>query len=148
MKAKQALALAAALFLTIHSHPALAHPGISLAIAKGAQLTEQGAIVIRIHVLCGPFAGSEDFQEAAAGAAQVQSGAEAEGGIDGPVICDGHERTRTATLSSFTDAGFEPGQAHANVALSVCRLVDDEQICFQGATQRTVAVQEQVVSGN
>jgi probable HAF family extracellular repeat protein len=115
-------------------------PAVSLAIEKHAELTEQGAAVIRAHIVCGPFAGVEDFQEAFAGAGQEKTGAEAEGGIDGTVVCDGVERTHTAHLSSFTEAGFRPGPAGASVSLVVCMLVGDEQTCFQGSTQRSVVI--------
>jgi hypothetical protein len=114
--------------------------GISLAIEKHARLTEQGAVVITVHIVCGPFAGVEDFQEALAGAGQEKAGAEAESGIDGTVVCDGTKRTHTAHLSSFTEVVFRRGPAGANVSLFVCTLVGDEQICFQGSTQRRVVI--------
>jgi len=62
-----------------------------------------------------PFDGTEDFQETVAGAFQQTSGAEAEGGLHGMVVCDGVERTHTAHLSSFTDAVFRRGTAGASV---------------------------------
>jgi hypothetical protein len=146
MDEKRALTLFAALVLAALCRQAHAEPGISLAIDKHARLTEQGAIVISIQVVCGPFAGFEEFQDALAGAFQEKHGAEAEGGIDGTIVCDGVERTHTARLSSFTDTGFKHGPAGANASLFICTLVQDEQICFQGGTQRTVVIRGRKVS--
>jgi hypothetical protein len=140
MERKREFAAVAALFVAAFSSQAPAQAGISLAIEKHAELTEQRAIVIRVHVACGPFEGVEEFQEALAGAGQARTGAEAEGGIDGMVVCDSVERTHTAHLSSFTDAGFSRGPAGANVSLFVCMLVADEQMCFSGAMQRRVII--------
>jgi hypothetical protein len=113
---------------------------ISLTIAKHASLTSDGAVVIRVLIECEPLPGTEDFQEALAGAAQAKTGAEAEGGIDGTVTCDGVPRTYTATLSSFTDAAFRPGPAHANASLLVCNVVGDDQVCAQGSTERRIVI--------
>ena len=145
MRHNSILAAAAVVFMVALAPQAQAQAqaGISLAIEKHARLTEQGGIVIRIHIICGPFEGIEDFQEAHAGAHQVKSGAEAESGIDGTVVCDGVERTYTAHFSSFTDQPFEPGPAGANASLFVCMLVGDEQMCFQGATSRRVIIRGQ-----
>jgi probable HAF family extracellular repeat protein len=118
---------------------------ISLAIEKRARLTEQGAVVLTVQIVCGPSAGVEDFQETSAGADQERTGAKAEGGIDGTVVCDGVERTHTAHLSSFTEVGFKRGPAGADVSLSVCTLVGDDQTCFTGAAQRRVIIKGGVV---
>jgi hypothetical protein len=68
---------------------------VSISIAKHSQLTSDGAVIIRIHIACDPLPGTEDFQEALAGARQAKTGAEAEGGIDGTVVCDGISHTHT-----------------------------------------------------
>ena len=145
MGEKRAFTTLAALVLAALCHQAHAQPGISLAISKHARLTEKGAIVIAIQVICGPFAGFEEFQDAVVGAIQEKSGAEAEGGMDGTIVCDGVERTHTARLSSFTDTGFKHGPANANASLFICTLVQDEQICFQGAMQRKVVIRGRAV---
>jgi hypothetical protein len=106
----------------------VAEPGISLAIEKHAWLTGQGAVAIIVHIVCGPFDGVEDFQEAVAGAFQEKTGAEAEGGLDGTVVCDGIERTHTARLSSFTEAVFKREPAGANVSLFVCTLIGNASV--------------------
>ena len=118
----------------------LVSPAISLEIEKHADLTEQGAVVVRTRIVCGPFAGVEDFQETLASAAQDKTGAEAEGGIDGTVVCDGVERTHTAHRSSLTEADFKPGPAGAGMSVSMCVLVGDEQSCFSGNAQRRVII--------
>ena len=140
MKPRHMLAGIAALFALALSSPTHAQAGISLAIEKHAALTEQRALVIRVHIACGPFDGTEEFQESVAGAFQETTGAEAEGGIDGMVVCDGVERTHTAHVSSFTDAVFRRGRAGAGVSLFVCMLVEDEQMCFRGSAQRRVVI--------
>lgn len=114
--------------------------GIALAIQKHAQLTADAAMVIRIQITCGPFEGSEDFQQAFAGGGQEKTGAESESGIDGTVVCDGVQRTHTARLPSFTDPGFKHGPASANASLIVCMLVADEQMCFSGSSSRHVII--------
>jgi hypothetical protein len=43
------------------------------------------------------------------------------------------------------DVGFRRGSAGANVSLFVCTLVQNEQICFQGSTQRRVIIRGQLV---
>jgi hypothetical protein len=118
---------------------------ISISIAKHAQLTSDGAVVIRIHIACDPLPGTEDFQEASAGAAQPRTGAEAEGGIDGTVVCDGISHTYTARLSPFTDAVFQRGPAEANVSLLICNLVGEEQVCVDGATERRIIIRGALV---
>ena len=142
MAPKQAFVAIAALFVValcpqVHAQDA----GISLKIKKHAQLTEQRAMVIRIKIACGPFEGVEEFQQAFAGGGQEKTGAEAEGGIDGTVVCDGVRRTHTARLTSFSGTGFRRGPASADATLIVCTLVDDEQMCFSGSTQRRVIIQ-------
>ena len=125
---------------------ALAQDGdISIAIAQHAQLTSDGAVIIMIHIACDPLPGTEDFQEALAGAGQQKTGAGAEGGIDGMVVCDGSSHTHTARLSPFTDAVFERGPAGANALLLICNLVGDEQVCVQGATARRIIIRGPLV---
>jgi hypothetical protein len=114
--------------------------GIAVRIAEFAHLTSSSGIVLRVRTTCGPFEGVEDFQEAFAGAAQNKSGAEAEGGIDGTVVCDGVKRTYKARLSSFNEFLFQRGAANASVGVMVCMLVEDEQMCFSGAASRRVIV--------
>jgi hypothetical protein len=118
---------------------------ISISIAKHAQLTADGAVIIRIHIACDPLPGTEDFQEALAGAEQARTAAEAEGGIDGTVVCDGISHTYTARLSPFTDAVFQRGPADANVSLLMCNLVGDEQVCVDGATERRIIIRGPLV---
>jgi hypothetical protein len=118
---------------------------ISISIAKHAQLTSDGAVIIRIHIACDPLPGTEDFQEALAGARQARTGAEAEGGIDGTVVCDGISHTYTARLSPFTDALFKRGPADANVSVLICNLVGDEQVCVDGATERRIIIRGPLV---
>jgi hypothetical protein len=113
---------------------------ISVSIEKHAQLTAGGGVIILIHIACDPLPGREDFQEALAGASQAKTRAEAEGGIDGPVVCDGLSRTYTAHLSPFTDAVFKPGPAGANASLFICNLVGDEQVCAHGAAGRRIII--------
>jgi hypothetical protein len=132
--------VAVALIVVALSPPVHAQGGISIAIERHAALTKQRAIVITVRIACGPLPGVEDVQEALAGAAQEKTGAEAEGGLDGTVVCDGVERTHTAHLSSFTDAGFKRGPAGASASLLVCTLAGEDQMCFQGAAQRRVIV--------
>jgi hypothetical protein len=118
---------------------------ISISIAKHAQLTSDGAVIIRIYIACDPLPGTEDFQEALAGAGQAKTGAETEGGIDGTVVCDGMPRTYTARLSPFTDTGFKRGPASASASLLICNLVGNEQVCVQGATERRIIIAGRLV---
>jgi hypothetical protein len=115
-------------------------PGISLVIEKHASLTQQGIVVIWIRIVCGPFAGVEEFQEGHAGGGQDKTGASSETGIDGTVICDGIERTHTAHLSPLDEAAFKPGPAGVSASLFVCMLAGEEQMCFSGATSRRVII--------
>ena len=141
MAYKQIIAPLATLFLLALAPSADAQAGgVALAIEKHARLTSTGAMVIGVHINCGAFEGVEDFQEALAGGSQQKSGAEAEGGIDGMVVCDGVTRRHTATVSSFSEFAFRPGPADANASLIVCMLVNDEQMCFGGSTSRRVIV--------
>lgn len=141
MSYTQAFVVGASLFLiSLSSHAHAQQAGIALAIEKHAQLTETGGMLIRIHVSCGPFDGGEDFQEAVAGGGQARTGAEAEGGIDGTVVCDGVERVHTARMSSFSGARFRRGPAGANASLIVCMLLGEEQQCFNGGTERRVII--------
>ena len=142
MSTRQSLVAAITLYAVVFASGALAQSngGIALAIEKHARLTTAGAIVITSQVTCGPFPGFEEFQEAGAGAVQQKTGAEAEGGIDGTVVCDGVQRTHTARVSPFSDAGFRRGPANATVQLLVCMIVVDEQMCFSGSAGRRVVV--------
>ena len=147
MSTKQSLAVAVTLCAVVFASGALAQSsgGIALSIEKHARLTTGGAVVIAIQVACGPFPGFEEFQEAGAGAAQLRTGAEAEGGIDGTVVCDGVQRTHTARVSPFTDATFRHGPANATAQLFVCTIVADEQMCFGGSAGRRVVIRGRVV---
>jgi hypothetical protein len=141
MKPKRTFTTLAAALTIVFSAPVLAQTtGVSLAIEKHAVLTQQGAVVMWIHITCGPFAGVEDFQQGFAGGSQRKTGAEGETGIDGTVVCDGVERTHTARLSSFTDARFKRGPASVSVSFTVCMLVGDEQMCFSGSASRRVII--------
>ena len=141
MKPKLAsVALAALLAFAFSAQSHAQAPGISLMIEKHAALTRQGAVVILIHIVCGPFAGVEEFQEGHAGGGQAKTGASSESGIDGTVICDGVERTHTAHLSPLDDAAFKPGPASVTASFTVCTLAGEEQICFSGATSRRVII--------
>jgi hypothetical protein len=123
----------------------LAQDDVSISIEKHAQLTFDGAVIIMIQIACDPLPGSEDFQEALAGAVQPRTGAEAEGGIDGTVVCDGIPHTYTARLSPFTDAVFKRGPADANVSVLICNVVGDEQVCVDGATERRIIIRGHLV---
>ena len=141
MARKQIIAPIATLLLLALASSAYAQPGgMALAIEKHARLTSAGAMVIGVHINCGPFEGVEDFQEATAGGSQQKSGADAEGGIDSMVVCDGVTRRHTASLSSFSEFDFRPGPANANAFLIICILVNDEQMCFSGSTSRRVII--------
>ena len=118
---------------------------ISISIEKHAQLTSEGAVIIMIQIACDPLPGTEDFQEALAGAGQPRTGAEAEGGIDGTVVCDGISRTYTARLSPFTDAVFKRGPADASASVLICNLVGDEQVCADGAAERRIIIRGHLV---
>jgi hypothetical protein len=118
---------------------------ISISIAKHAQLTADGTIIIRIHIACDPLPGTEDFQEALASAGQARTDAEAEGRIDGTVVCDGISHTHTARLSPITDAVFKRGPAGASASLFICNLVGDEQVCIHGATERRIIIRGPLV---
>jgi hypothetical protein len=118
---------------------------ISISIEKHAQLTSDGAIIIMAHIACDSLPGIPDFQEALAGAQQPRTGAEAEGGIDGTVVCDGISRTYTARLSPFTDAVFKRGPADANVSVLICNVVGDEQVCADGATEGRIIIRGHLV---
>jgi hypothetical protein len=123
----------------------LAQDNISISIEKHAQLTSDGAVIIMIQIACDPLPGTEDFQEALAGAGQPRTGAEAEGGIDGTVVCDGISRTYTARLSPFTEAVFKRGPADASASVLICNLVGDEQVCADGAAERRIIIRGHLV---
>ena len=76
---------------------------------------------------------------------QAHSGAEAEGGLDGTVVCDGVQRTYTARLIPFTETVFKRGPAGAGASLIVCNVVGDEQICQQAATERSIIIRGRFV---
>lgn len=118
---------------------------ISVAISKHADLTSDGAVTIRVHIACDPPPGTEDFQEAFAGASQARTGAEGESGIDGMVVCDGLAHTHTARISPFTEAIFKRGPAGANVSVFICNLIGDEQLCISGTAQRRIIVRGSLV---
>jgi hypothetical protein len=127
--------------LALFAVPQPAQPqavGIAVALEKHGVLTSQGVAVIRMHISCGPFEGFEEFQEGLAGGGQARTGAEAEGGIDGTIVCDGVERPYSAHLSPFTDAGFAKGPATFTASLFVCMIVGDEQQCYHGSSSRRV----------
>jgi hypothetical protein len=140
MLAKRAVAVAAIAAAISVPKVAQAQGDISISIARHAQLTADRGVIIRVHIACDPLPGTEDFQEALAGAVQAHSGAEAEGGLDGTVVCDGVQRTYTARLNSFTETVFKRGPASAGASLIVCNVVGDEQICQQAATQRSIVI--------
>jgi hypothetical protein len=141
MKPKLAtVILVTLLALTFSDEPSAQAPGISLMIEKHASLTRQGTVVIFIRIVCGPFAGIEEFQDAHAGGGQDKTGASSETGIDGTVLCDGIERTHTAHLSPLDAAAFKPGPANVSASLFVCTLEGQEQVCFSGATSRRVII--------
>jgi hypothetical protein len=119
---------------------------ITIALAKHADLTSDGAVIIRIHIACDPLPGTVDFQEAHAGAGQPKSGAGAEAGIDGTVVCDGVAHTYTAHLFPHTDTVFRRGPARANASLFICNVVEDQQICVEGRAQRRIIIRGPLVS--
>jgi hypothetical protein len=143
MGTQTTLALAALIALVLPGD-AQAQGDVSISINKHARLASDGAIIIEAHIACDPLQGVEDFQEVLAGAAQQKTGAEAEGGVDGLVICDGVGRTHTARLSPFTDEAFRRGPANASVSLLVCNVLGDDQICLQGAAQRRIIIRGSV----
>jgi hypothetical protein len=124
---------------------AQAEGDISISIAKHARLTSGGAVVITLRIACEPLPGTEDFQEALAGARQARTGAEAEGGIDGTVVCDGVERTHTARLVPFTEEVFKRGPADASAMLLVCNVDGDDQVCAHRNTHRRIVIRGPVV---
>lgn len=121
--------------------PATAHAEdeITIRIAKHARLTSDGAMLFTAFVTCGPLPGVEDFTEAYAGGAQAKTGASGETGLDGTVVCDGVERAHTARVHPF-DVAFKPGPAGANVSMIACRLVGDDQQCFNASAFRRVII--------
>jgi hypothetical protein len=134
------IVLAVALGFAFSAQSHAQAPGISLMIEKHASLTPQGIVVIWIRIVCGPFAGVEQFQEGHAGGGQDKTGASSETGIDGTVVCDGVERTHTAHLSPLDERAFKPGPASVTASLFVCTLAGEEQMCFSGATSRRVII--------
>jgi len=118
---------------------------ISISISKHAELTADGGIIIRVHIACDPLPGIEDFQDAHAGAGQRRTGAGGEAGLDGTVVCDGTAHTHTAHLFPITEAVFKRGPARATASLLICYLIEDEQFCLDGSTQRRVIIRGPVV---
>lgn len=131
--------LTAPLLLTVATATAQV-PGVAVAIDRHAVLTKQGTLVFQVRIACGPVAGFEEFQEAIAGGGQARTGAEAEGGISGTVVCDGVERAHTAHLSPFTDEVFRHGPAGVGVSFFICMIEGDEQACYHGAASRAVVL--------
>jgi hypothetical protein len=120
--------------------PAAAQDDISLSIDRRARLTAEGAVVVTVRITCDPLPGTEEFQEAHAGAVQARTGAEGEGGIDGTVVCDGTTRAHTARLFPITDAAFRRGPADASASLVICNVVDDDQVCAEASTARRIVI--------
>lgn len=146
MRPKLALAGIVALGTMVLATPtAHAQDSIDIRIDQHARLTADGGVVLSISIKCGPLPGVEEFQEGFAGASQARTGAEAEGGIDGTVVCDGVRRRHTARLSSFTDERFRRGPARANATLFVCQLVGDDQMCFSDSAQRRIVIARRTV---
>jgi hypothetical protein len=113
---------------------------IALQVDKHARLTADGAVVITVRVTCGPLPGTEDFREATAGAGQAKTGAAAEGGLDGSVVCDGQTRTHVARLAPFTETVFTRGPAVANVSVIACNVADEEQVCVSASASRRIVI--------
>jgi len=143
--ATRILALGAVVGAIALSGVAQAQGHVSISIEKHARLTADGAVIIRVHIACDPLPGTEDFQEALAGAGQARTGAAAEGGVDGTVVCDGIERAHTARLSAFSYGEFKRGPAGASASLLVCNVAGDDQVCEQGATQRRIIIAGRLV---
>jgi hypothetical protein len=145
MRPTRALAITAVVVLSALLGAAQANAEVSVSIGKHASLTTDGAIVIRVHIACDPLPGTEDYQEALAGAVQGKTAAAAEGGIDGAVACDGVLRTHTARLSPFTRAVFKRGPAVARASITICNVVEDEQVCEHVAAEQRVVIRGAVV---
>jgi hypothetical protein len=145
MRPTRALAITAVVVLSALLGAAQANAEVSVSIGKHASLTTDGAIVIRVHIACDPLPGTEDYQEALAGAVQGKTAAAAEGGIDGAVACDGVLRTHTARLSPFTRAVFKRGPAVARASIMICNVVEDEQVCEHVAAEQRVVIRGAVV---
>lgn len=119
---------------------ARAQEDISIAIEKHARLTVDGGVVFVVTVACGPLPGTEDFREGLAGALQLKTGAEGEGGLSPDVICDGVQRVYTAALSPIADEAFRRGPAGASVSVIACNSVGLDQICQQASAQRRIVI--------
>ncbi|WP_154402683.1 hypothetical protein [Nocardioides speluncae] len=119
--------------------PASAADGITVSIAKHANLTPGGGVVISVQVTCPQLPGSLDFQEAHAGASQDRTGAWSESGLDGTVVCDGQPHVHTAHFTSFADP-FKGGPASANASVIVCHIVGEEQVCATGSSASRIVI--------
>lgn len=120
--------------------PASAADEITVSIAKHARLTPGGGVVIRVQVTCPQLPGSQDFQEAHAGASQDSTGAWSESGLDGTIVCDGLPHVHTAHFTSFAENPFKAGPASANASVIVCHTVGDEQVCATGSSARRIVI--------
>jgi hypothetical protein len=125
---------------------AQAQEEVSVSIAREARLGSDGAVIITVRITCGPLPGTEDFREAHAGAGQPKTGAAAEGGVDGTVVCDGTERVHTARMFPHTDEAFRRGPARATVTVFACNIVGDDQVCVEGSDQRRIVIRGRTVA--
>jgi hypothetical protein len=137
----QRLVVALGLMLAVVLVPPAAHAedAITIRIDKHARLTSDGQLIFTAHVRCGPLPGTEEFTEAFTGAGQERTGAWSESGLGGTVICDGVERTHTGALFAFESA-WKRGPAGVSVTIITCRLVGEEQLCFNASAARGVIV--------
>jgi hypothetical protein len=143
MRSKHALATVLGIAVIALSGVAHAQGDVSISIARHAELTVDGQVIIRVHIACDPLPGIEEFQQAFAGGVQRKTGAAAETGIDGTVVCDGLARTHTARFSSQNE--FKRGPASASAALVVCNTVGAEQVCQQGNTSQQIVIRGRLV---
>lgn len=120
--------------------PASAADEITVSIAKHARLTPGGGVVIRVQVTCPQLPGSQDFQEAHAGASQDSTGAWSESGLDGTIVCDGLPHVHTAHFTSFAENPFKAGPASANASVIVCHTADEVQVCATGSSARRIVI--------
>ena len=145
MRSKHALATVLGVAVIALSGAAHAQGDVSISIARHAQFTVDGQVIIRVHIACDPLPGIEEFQEAFAGGVQRKTGAAAETGIEGTVVCDGLARTHTARFSSQNEFVFKRGPASASASLVVCNTVGTEQVCQQGNTSQQIVIRGRLV---